>query len=245
MRLHGLPTVPRQRPLLGLLMHALNGVLAGVLAFALAANAIAISRATGHGLTLAILPLGFLLVIELTLAAWLYMRRTRMRRLVASSRKALAEGDSESARHDYLQLLEFFEYRADPGPVYYGLGLADVLDGELERALDLLRIAGRHRGAMELRVMLCIATGRAGQARRLLPVLRILAPRDPGIELLAAAVAQESGHITEAREILSSAAQKWAKSPIWQSANQRLDSGQPILDLTGWRQSEPSNPPRQ
>jgi hypothetical protein len=223
---------------LGLLLHSLNGVLAGVLAFALTANAVAISRASGHGMTMAMLPLGFLLVVEFTLAGWLFMRRSRMRRLVTSSRRALAEGDSESARQDLLAMLEFLEYRADPGPVYYGLGLADVLDGELERALELLRIAGRHRGAMELRVMLCIATGRSSQARRLMPVLRTLAPRDPGIEVLAAAVAQESGSLGEARALLNAAAQKWDKSPVWNSALAKLDAGAPLLDLTGWRKHE-------
>jgi len=220
-------------------MHAANGVLAGVLAFALTTNAVAISRASGQGLTGAVLPLALLLLIEVTLAAWLFMRRSRMRRLVASSRRALANGDPETARHDLLAMLEFIEYKADPGPVYYGLGLADVLDGELERAIELLRFAGRHRGAMELRVMLCLATGRAGQARRLMPVLRQLAPNEPTIELLTAAVAQESGHRQEAQAVLEAAAQKWPKHQIWPESLKRLESGDSLLDLAGWKRDRP------
>lgn len=231
MRTSGLPTVPRPRPWLALLIHGLNGTLAGVLAFALTSNAVALYHHKAGGITPLVASLALLLALEIALAGWLLMRARRIRQLVTGSRLSLRLGQAEDARRQLRELLGFLEYRANPSAVLYGLAVADAMEGDRESAIALLRQAGGTAAALELRIALCLRVGRTREAERLLPMLVGQRGNDPEVAALAAAVAQEAGRWETAKMLVDAGLARWPNSVTLKKAADALDRGESVLDV--------------
>ncbi len=231
MRLSGLPNVQRRRPGLAWLLWLANGLFGGVLAFSLTSTAVWLWRNTAAGITPVVFALGLLLSAQIAIAWWGIARTRRIRRLVALGRMALLKRDTEGARAALTALISFPEYKAAPESVLYGLAVADVMDGQEDRAIELLRACGAHVAALELRAVLYLRRGLPERARRITSILVERRPGDPLIWVLAAAAEQAAGNRADSEALIEQAAEKFSGVPAVDRAALTSASGGDLLEV--------------
>lgn len=234
MELRSLPQRPRpQLPVA--LLHVLHGAVVAALASALLLNGLYLLQQPGQaplGRGLVVLVL-MLMVAEAALMTWLFLRRRSIRRQVERTRGALLSGDALGAELALRGLLEYWEYRLDPGPVCYGLGLAALLRGDTNAALELLRRAGSHRASLELRALLMLELGMLAKASRVVSVLFGRWPSLMRTWLLQAAVLQRSGRREEARRLLADALERRPRAGLLRRALELVEADEDVLELLG------------
>jgi|GEM_PF-3549219 len=214
MDLQGLPR-PTRRPSPALIaLQFVHAMLVGVVCWGLAMTGAFIVAGGGSMIESAgvIAMLVLVLGAEFGLAAWLILRRRKVNRLIHSARLHLMARDSESARQALLQLFQYFEYRMNPAQVLFGLGVADVIEGETERALVLLRRAGNYPAAMQLRALISLSQGMITNASRLMSAVIALRPMRIESWVMLAACEQAAGRSEGAEHLLVAARQRWPRS---------------------------------
>jgi len=180
--------------------------------------------------TALLLGVALLMALELGIALYIILRKKRIIDLTQTARRAINTGQTDIARHALIQLLNFIEYRLNAARIYYGLAVADVLDGDTDRALVLLKKAGHLPAAIELRVLLLLSQGLAEKGARLMTAAIASSPRNQRYWVTLAACQQAMGETRTAIKLLESGMKLWPRSFGIQSALKMLNDGESLAN---------------
>lgn len=167
---------------------------------------------------------------EVGLAVHLISRRRKINALIQSARRALAEQRPNDARHSLAGLFRYVEYRANPAQVLFGLGVADLLDGEIDRAQLLLRRAGNYPAALELRAIIMLNQGMISHASKLMATVVAMRPQRMESWVTLAACEQAAGREDGALQLLEAAIKKWPSSFQIRRALDGLKRGDSLME---------------